>query len=50
MPMNECPMADMMNGPMAGVMMAGGGFVLLLVIALLGLSLLALVKYLRRPV
>jgi hypothetical protein len=50
MPMNECPMADMMTGPMAGVMMAGGGIVLLLVIAVLGLSLLALFKYLRRPV
>lgn len=50
MPMNECPMADMMSGPMAGAMMAGGGILLLLVIAVLGLSLLALVKYLKRPV
>ena len=36
---------DMMNGPMMGVMMFGGG--LLLVAAFLVLSLVALVKYLR---
>ena len=34
----------MMNGPMMGVMMAGGGVVLLLV-----LTLMALVKFLRSP-
>ena len=39
----------MMNGPMMGLMMAGGGLVLLLVLAVLVLSLVALVKYLRGP-
>ncbi|MDD9745765.1 hypothetical protein ACFSDD_30330 [Salipiger marinus] len=38
---------DMMNGPMMGVMMFGGGLLLLLVAAVLVLSLVALVKYLR---
>ncbi|WP_299846014.1 hypothetical protein [uncultured Jannaschia sp.] len=37
----------MMNGPMMGAMMMGGGLVLLLVVAVLVLSLVALVKYLR---
>jgi len=37
----------MMNGPMMGVMMFGGGLLLLLVAAVLVLSLVALVKYLR---
>ena len=37
----------MMNGPMMGAMMIGGGLVLLLVVAVLVLSLVALVKYLR---
>lgn len=39
----------MMNGPMMGLMMLGGGLVLLLVLAVLVLSLVALVKYLRGP-
>ena len=49
--MNECmeAMMSMMNGPMMGLMMAGGGLVLLLVFAVLVLSLVALVKYLRGP-
>lgn len=34
---------------MMGLMMAGGGLVLLLVLAVLVLSLVALVKYLRGP-
>ena len=38
---------DMMAGPMMGVMMFGGGLLLLLVAAVLVLSLVALVKYLR---
>jgi hypothetical protein len=42
-------MMSMMNGPMMGVMMAGGGVVLLLVLTLLVLSLMALVKFLRSP-
>lgn len=42
-------MMGMMNGPMMGLMMAGGGLVLLLVLAVLVLSLVALVKYLRGP-
>ena len=42
-------MMRMMNGPMMGLMMAGGGLVLLLVFAVLVLSLVALVKYLRGP-
>ncbi|MET4702074.1 hypothetical protein ABIE65_005125 [Constrictibacter sp. MBR-5] len=42
-------MMGMMDGPMMGLMMAGGGLVLLLVLAVLVLSLVALVKYLRRP-
>ncbi|WP_185805209.1 hypothetical protein [Pontivivens nitratireducens] len=43
--MSNC--MDMMNGPMMGVMMFGGGLLLLLVAAVLVLSLVALVKYLR---
>lgn len=39
----------MMNGPMMGVMMLGGGLVALLVLAVLILGLIALVKYLRGP-
>ncbi|WP_269746879.1 hypothetical protein [Oceanibaculum pacificum] len=42
-------MMGMMDGPMMGLMMAGGGLVLLLVLAVLVLSLVALVKYLRGP-
>lgn len=42
-------MMGMMNGPMMGLMMAGGGLVLLLVLAVLILSLVALVKYVRGP-
>ena len=42
-------MMGMMNGPMMGLMMAGGGLVLLLVLAVLILSLVALTKYVRRP-
>ncbi|WP_276326087.1 hypothetical protein [Palleronia marisminoris] len=38
----------MMNGPMMGLMMLGGGLLLLLVLAVLVLSLVALVKYVRR--
>ena len=41
-------MMGMMDGPMMGLMMAGGGAVLLLVVAVLVLSLVALVKYVRR--
>ncbi|MBW3097741.1 hypothetical protein [Pseudohoeflea coraliihabitans] len=44
--MNDC-MMGMMNGPMMGAMMIGGGLVLLLVVTVLVLSLVALVKYLR---
>ncbi len=40
-------MMGMMNGPMMGLMMLGGGLVLLLVLAVLVLSLVALVKYIR---
>lgn len=39
----------MMDGPVMGLMVAGSGLVLLLVIAVLVLSILALVKYLRGP-
>ena len=42
-------MMGMMNGPMMGLMMLGGGLVLLLVLAVLVLSLVALVKYVRGP-
>ena len=42
-------MSAMKDGPMMGLMMAGSGLVLLLVIAVLVLSALALVKYLRGP-
>ena len=42
-------MMGMMNGPMMGLMMAGGGLTLLLVLAVLVLSLVALVKYVRGP-
>ncbi|WP_269085014.1 hypothetical protein [Sulfitobacter sp. HI0129] len=37
----------MMNGPMMGAMMLGGGLVLLLILTLLTLSFMALIKYLR---
>ena len=47
MPMSEC--MGMMDGSMMGAMMFGGGLVLLLVVAVLVLSLVALVKYLRGP-
>lgn len=40
-------MMGMMSRPMMGLMMAGGGLVLLLVLAVLVLSLAALVKYVR---
>ncbi len=40
-------MMGMMNGPMMGLMMLGGGLVLLLVLAVLVFSLVALVKYVR---
>ena len=39
----------MMNGPLMGAMMISGGLLLLLVVAVLVLSLVALVKYLRVP-
>ena len=42
-------MMGMTNGPMMGLMMLGGGLVLLLVLAVLVLSLVALVKYVRGP-
>ena len=42
-------MMGMMNGPMMGLMMLGGGLVLLLVMAVLILSLVALTKYVRGP-
>ena len=42
-------MGGMMDGPMMGLMMAGGGLVLLLVVTVLILSLMALVRYLRGP-
>ena len=38
----------MMNGPMMTFMMAGGGLLLLLTLAVLVLGVAALVKYLRR--
>ena len=38
----------MMSGSMMGTMMFGGGLVLLLLVAVLVLSLVALVKYIRR--
>ena len=38
-----------MNGPMMGLMMGGAGLLLLLLVAVLILSLAALVKYLRGP-
>ncbi|MFT6447601.1 MAG: hypothetical protein ACJA1J_003874 [Sulfitobacter pontiacus] len=41
-------MIDMMNGPMMAAMMGAGGLLLLLVIAVLVLSVLALIKFLRR--
>ncbi len=37
----------MMSGPMMGAMMLGGGLVLLLLLAVLVLSVIALVKYIR---
>ncbi len=55
-PMNECfgqmmdgSMMDgsMMGGPMMMLMMAGGGLVFLLILAILIMSVLALFKYLR---
>lgn len=42
-------MTDMMNGQMTGMMMAGCGVVMLMVGAVLVLSVLALIKYLRAP-
>ncbi len=39
----------MMNGSMMGSMVFGGGLVFLLVVAVLVLSLIALVKYIRGP-
>ena len=42
-------MGDMKNGPMMAAMMGIGGVLVLLGIAVLVLSVLALVKYLRRP-
>ncbi|WP_256461750.1 hypothetical protein [Acuticoccus sp. I52.16.1] len=42
-------MMGMMDGSMMGFMMAGGGLVLLLVLAVLVLGLVALVKYVRGP-
>ncbi|WP_281250662.1 hypothetical protein [Loktanella atrilutea] len=39
----------MMNGPMTGMLMAGCGIAILLVGAVLVLSVMALIKYLRRP-
>ena len=41
-------MIDMMNGPMISAMMGVSGLLLLLVIAVLVLSVLALIKFLRR--
>jgi hypothetical protein len=38
---------DMMSGPMMGAMMFGGGLFLLLLVAVLVLSLVALIKYIR---
>ncbi len=42
-------MVEMMNGPMMGMMMIGGGLFLFLILAVLVLSMLALIKFLRRP-
>ena len=42
-------MGQMMGGPMITVIMGGAGLLLLLVVAVLILSLVALVKYLRGP-
>ncbi|MEO1911075.1 MAG: hypothetical protein ABGX10_11710 [Paracoccus sp. (in: a-proteobacteria)] len=40
----------MMDGPMMGIMMLGGGLFMLLVVTVLVLALIALVKHLRgRP-
>ena len=39
----------MMNGPLMGAMMIGGGLVLLLVLAVLVLSVVALLKFVRGP-
>lgn len=44
--MDNC-MGQMMGGPMMSMMLSGG-LVLLLLIAVLGLSLVALIKYLQR--
>lgn len=46
--MNEW-MAQMMGCPMMSVMMGSAGLLLLLIVAVLILSLVALVKYLRGP-
>lgn len=46
--MSDC-MGQMIGGPMTAVMMGGAGLLLLLVLAVLGLAIAALVKYLRRP-
>lgn len=43
--MSEC--MGMMNGPMMGAMMLVGGVVLLLLVAVLVLSVIALAKYIR---
>jgi len=42
-------MVQMMGDPTMAVMMGGAGVLLLLVLAVLGLSVAALVKYLRGP-
>ncbi|WP_281272579.1 hypothetical protein [Roseovarius spongiae] len=42
-------MTEMMSGPMMSVMMGAGGLLLVLVLAVLVLSVLALIKFLRRP-
>lgn len=46
MPMTEC--MRMMNGPMMGVMMLGAGLFLLLLVAVLLLTFVALVRHLRK--
>ena len=40
-------MGGMMGGPMMGLMMAGGGLVLLLVVSVLVPGVVALAKYVR---
>lgn len=46
-PMSEC--MGLMDGPMMGMMMLGGGLFMLLVVAVLVLALVALMKHLRGP-